>query len=108
VTSARVSPTGPRPGTRRDRDPDEDDPPKKSTKLSDDVGFLRVSAYPNGWVSVDGGPKTAAPARIQLSAGKHKVRIFTDFESRIRTVRIEPGEVKIINVDWQENEIQED
>lgn len=108
--SARV-PTTPRTPVRRDRDrdtTDEDSAPKKSTKQSGDLGFLRVSAYPNGWVSVDGGPKKSAPASIQLPPGKHKVKIFTDFESKVRTVSIEAGEVKIINVDWEANAIQED
>jgi hypothetical protein len=104
-TAARVQ-TPPRQGTRRDRgDAEEDDPPKRA-KL-DEMGFLRVKAYPSGWVSVDGGPKKAAPTSLQLTPGKHRVKIFTDFESKVRTVEIEPGEVKIINVDWDSNEIQE-
>jgi hypothetical protein len=107
-SSARLSPTPPsRQNPRRDRDTD-DDPPKKSAKPSDEMGFLRVSAYPAGWVSVDGGPKKPAPASIQVTAGKHKVRIFTDYESKIRSVTIEAGEVKIIKVDWDANAIQED
>ncbi len=107
-TSARVSPApSSRQSSRRDRDPDED-APKKSAKPSEDVGFLRVMAYPSGWVSVDGGPKKAAPTSIQLSAGKHKVKIFTDFESKVRNITVESGEVKIIKVDWDANAIQED
>ena len=107
--SARVQTPPPRPPVRRDRDTvEEDDPPKKSAKQSDEeMGFLRVMAYPSGWVSVDGGPKKATPMSTQLPAGKHKVKIFTDFESKIRTVTIEAGEAKIIKVDWDENQIQE-
>lgn len=112
VSAARVSTTQSRPNPRRDRDDDEDEdddpPPKRSAKPSDDIGFLRVSAWPSGWVSVDGGPKKAAPTTIQVPAGKHKVKIFTDFESKIRTVTIEGGQVKIIKVDWDANAILED
>ncbi|MFN0248299.1 MAG: serine/threonine-protein kinase [Kofleriaceae bacterium] len=97
----------PRLGTRRDRDPSEEDDPPRRAKLSEDVGFLRVGAYPSGWVSINGGPKKAAPTRIELAPGKYKVKIFTDFESKVRTVTIDAGQVKIINVDWGQNEIQE-
>jgi serine/threonine protein kinase len=100
----RVSTVPSHPQTRRE-DPDE----SRSTKQSGDLGFLRVSAYPSGWVSIDGGPKKAAPVTgLQLPAGKHKVRIFTDYESKVRTVTIRTGEVKVIKVDWEENAIQED
>ena len=106
--TARVQSPPPRPVVRRDPDEVVDDtPPKKQTRASDEMGFLRVTAYPSGWVSVDGGPKKATPLSTQLPAGKHKVKIFTDFESKIRMVTIEAGEAKIINVDWDENEIQE-
>ena len=104
-TSARVQTTPVRPTNRRDRDTDKEPPPKKI--ISEDTGFLRVMAYPSGWVSVDGGPKKATPMTMTLPAGKHKVKIFTDFESRIRNVEIEAGEPTIIKVDWEANEIQE-
>jgi hypothetical protein len=103
--AARVSTGSSRPSSRRDNDDDE----PRSAKPSADMGFLRVSAYPSGWVSVDGGPKKAAPlSGLQLPAGKHKIRIFTDYESKNRTVTIVAGKVKVIKVDWDEDAIEED
>ena len=50
--------------------------------------------------------KDATVVRRLREAGA--IKIFTDYESKIRTVTIEPGEVKIIKVDWDANAIQED
>ena len=81
--------------------------PKPVIKQGKDVGFLRVSAYPWGWVSIDNGPRKPAPLRVSLPVGKHTVRIFTDDDSRVRQIVIDKDQVKVLALDWEVDQIKE-
>ncbi|HEY4182999.1 MAG TPA: protein kinase [Kofleriaceae bacterium] len=91
-----------------DDESDETLAPKKNAGVdTSEIAILNVSAWPSGFVQVDGGPRVGAPKTLRLKPGKHTIRVFTDDQSKIRTVNLEADTSCRIAVDWDHDSTSE-
>ncbi|MFP2907783.1 hypothetical protein ACLESD_22595 [Pyxidicoccus sp. 3LFB2] len=74
------------------------------TRAAEGIGYLTVDARPWAVISVDGREVDRTPlARYPLPAGRHTIDFHNPVLGRTeqRTVRIEPGAVSTLRVDFE-------
>jgi serine/threonine-protein kinase len=78
-------------------------PVKKSA-----TGNLRVNAFPWAYVSVDGdGRREANQGKIQLSAGRHTVKVWNDDGAKkVVVVNIEPNKFTTVKVNFEDDTVE--
>ena len=81
---------------------------RKETPAKKATGNLRVNAFPWAYVSVDGGPRREAnQGKIQLSAGRHTVKVWNDDGGKKTVVvTIEPNKFTNVKVNFEDDTVE--